>query len=533
MQVCEKCQSAYDFSDEDLAFYAKMGVPKPKRCPECRLVRRLMERNARSLYYRKCDFSGRQIISTYHPNHVFPVYDQKVWWSDQWDGLDFGKDFDFNRPFFEQFKEFKDQVPHVSTYIIGGTLENSDFTNCTGYLKNCYLISESDYDEDCYYSNRLFHCNNMCDCSNCYNCERCYECVDCRSCYNLKYSQECENCYDSLFLKNCIDCKDCIGCVNQRHKQYMIFDKQYSKDEYEKKKAELNLENYDAVEKMKVQFEQYVKSKPHKAVEGEHNENVVGDHVYNSKNAFYCFDCKDLEDCKFCAKVASNVKNCMDYTSWGFKAELVYNSAACGDGIYNLRFCSTCTTNNSNLDYCLQCTSCSDLFACVGLKKKKYCIFNKQYSKEEYFILKEKIFEHMKRTGEWGEYFSDDICPFGYNETIAMDKFPLTKEEALAKGYKWCDYEQPVPDAKDVVRCSETGRPFRLNQQELSFYKKMNLPLPKKHPNQRHAARMAKRPFYSLVKKKCDSCNKEIHANVSTMQPAKILCEQCYLKELY
>lgn len=79
MQVCEKCNSTYSFSAEDLGFFKEVNVPVPKRCHECRLVRRLMERNARSLYYRKCDFSGKQIISTYHPEHVFPVYDQKVW----------------------------------------------------------------------------------------------------------------------------------------------------------------------------------------------------------------------------------------------------------------------------------------------------------------------------------------------------------------------------------------------------------------------------------------------------------------------
>ena len=555
MQVCEKCNSTYSFSAEDLGFFKEVNVPVPKRCHECRLVRRLMERNARSLYYRKCDFSGKQIISTYHPEHVFPVYDQKVWWSDQWDGLDYGQNFDFSRSFFEQFKEFKDKVPHVSIYIVGGTLENSDFTNCTGYLKNCFLISESDYNEDCYYSNRLFHCNGMCDCSNCYKCEYCYECVDCRSCYNLRYSQECEGCYDSFFLKNCIECKDCIGCVNQRHKQYMIFDVQYKKEEYENLKAKLDLESHKGLQKMKVKFAQYLQAKPQKAVEGNHNENVVGDHVYNSKNAYYCFDSKDLEDCKFCAKVSSGVKNCFDYTSWGFNAELIYQSAACGDGVYNLKFCSTCTTNNSNLEYCLQCTGSSDLFACVGLKKKKYCILNKQYTKEDYFALRAKIIEHMQKTGEWGEYFTEDICPFGYNETLAMDKFPLSKNEAIKKGYNWCDYKLPiqnvertidasrVPDSIDKVldsvvhwgiKCESTERVFKVNQRELNFYRKMRVPLPKKHPDQRHVDRMKKRSLYSLVKKECNVCQLEVDSSVSFENEDKIIiCNKCYLNQVY
>jgi len=31
----------------------------------------------------------------------------------------------------------------------------------------------------------------------------------------------------------------------------------------------------------------------------------------------------------------------------------------------------------------------------------KYCILNKQYSKEEYEELVPKIIEHMQKTGEW------------------------------------------------------------------------------------------------------------------------------------
>ena len=67
---------------------------------------------------------------------------------------------------------------------------------------------------------------------------------------------------------------------------------------------------------------------------------------------------------------------------------------------------------------------------------------NKQYTKEDYLKLKEKIIEHMKRTGEWGEYFPAGVSPFSYNESMAQDYFPLKKEEALKKGYSW--YDKPT-----------------------------------------------------------------------------------------
>jgi hypothetical protein len=39
----------------------------------------------------------------------------------------------------------------------------------------------------------------------------------------------------------------------------------------------------------------------------------------------------------------------------------------------------------------------------------------------------------MQTTGERGEFFPAQMSTFGYNESIANDFYPLTKQEALAK----------------------------------------------------------------------------------------------------
>ena len=86
-----------------------------------------------------------------------------------------------------------------------------------------------------------------------------------------------------------------------------------------------------------------------------------------------------------------------------------------------------------NILYSFHCRNSSNLFACVSLRNKEYCILNKQYTKAEYETLVPKIIEHMKKTGEWGEFFPASISPFGYNETVAQEYFPLTREEALVQ----------------------------------------------------------------------------------------------------
>ncbi len=532
LKPCQNCQVSFEIDDTESAYYQRISVPAPVDCPKCRLVRRLTERNSKNLFYRNCDLSGKKIVSQYSPSVPFPVYDQKIWWSDEWDAMNYGVDFDFGRPFFEQFEALRNRVPQMSVFVIGDTLENSDFTNCTGYLKNCYLIGEADYDEDCYFSNRIYYCKNTFDCSTIYESELCYECIDCSGCQRLKYSQDCKNCHDSYFLKDCIACQDCIGCVNQRQKQYMIFNKQYSKEEYLAMKADLNLESSSGLGNLREKCEEFFKTQPVRDLHEEQNQNSLGDHLYNSKNSSWCFDSRDLEDCKYCARLIGPVKDCMDYTSWGSKAELVYQCTATGDGAYNLKFCSTCTTNNSNMEYCFSCTGCDEVFGCVGLKRKKFCIFNKQYSEKEYRALKAKIISQMTASGEYGQFFPKNLSPHAYNDTLAMDLFPLSKEEVLAAGYKWRDVEDAVKSDANLS-CSDCNKSYKLIPQEIDFYAQNGIPHPQNCPLCRHKARQKKRNQIDLAQRNCDKCSKQIMSTVDPNQTEKVFCKDCYLAEVY
>jgi CxxC-x17-CxxC domain-containing protein len=448
--------------------------------------------------------------------------------------MDYGMDFDFDRSFFEQFNELRNKVPHFSVFIIDGTLQNSDFTNCVGYLKNCYLIGESDYDEDCYYSNLLKHSKNLVDCSTCYECEIGYECTDCIGCYNLKYSQDCENCKNGYFLKDCIGCEECIGCINQVRKRFMIFNKPYSEDEYKMRKEKFNLETQKGVEDLKVESEKFFDTQFHKNLHEDHNENSLGDHLYHSKNSDHCFDSKDLEDCKYCSKVSLHVKNSMDYSGWGMNCELIYQCSACGDNINNLKFCSTCTTSLHDCEYSEQCSASSDLFGCFGLKRKKYCILNKQYSKEDYEKIKARIIEHMLKTGEYGEFMPLELCPFAYNETIAMDYYPISKEEAISQGYKWKDSDEKEfkKQTKEILACENCKKNYKIIEPEWKFYQANGVPAPRFCPDCRHLFRMRRRPAPELHERECNKCG----AKTISFTPEKnriIYCKKCYLESVY
>ena len=91
--------------DQPAAPQREYPIPPPTLSPDCRAQRRLAFRNERHLYHRKSDLSGKQIISCFSPDKLTKVFSQDEWWSDAWDPLEYGRDFDFSRPFFEQFAE--------------------------------------------------------------------------------------------------------------------------------------------------------------------------------------------------------------------------------------------------------------------------------------------------------------------------------------------------------------------------------------------------------------------------------------------
>lgn len=216
---------------------------------------------------------------------------------------------------------------------------------------------------------------------------------------------------------------------------------------------------------------------------------------------------------------------------------------------YKALFCALSYGCNE-IFYSDYCTNCKNCFGCVGMRNKQYCILNKQYGKEEYGELLSRLIKMMQETMEFGEFFPIKFSPFAYNETVAQDYFPLSREEALDKGYGWRDEDKtefqpasyvPPENIKEVddsicekvLACEVSGRNYRITPAELRFYKRMKLPIPKKHFIERHKDRLAKRLPYDLFERACDKCGTEIKTSYKLGGVEKIYCEACYLKTVY
>lgn len=579
---CQNCKNDFTIEPEDFNFYEKIKVPPPTFCPECRGMRRLVWRNERSLYHNTCAVSGKKIISMFAPESGLTVYDRDIWWSDKWDPAKYGKEYDFSKPFFQQWLELLQSIPLPS--LGNSNIVNSEYINHTENMKNCYLTYGSMEAENVYYSDGVFKAKDSLDLYVNISAEKCYENIFCNNIYQTHFSYNSDDSINSNFLTSCINVRNSLGCVNLRHKTNCIFNKQYSKEEYTTEREKYDFGSYRQLEDFKKQYYSFILSQPHRFASILKSVNVTGDMILNAKNSRFVFDVYgDIEDCKYCVHTMG-LKNGYDGYGIGSKSESLYEGVDFGhEGARNYFG----VLNHGSVDtyYTYMCYAAKNLFGCIGIRNGEYFILNKKYTKEEYNKLLPKIIQHMKdmpfidklgRQYAYGEFFPAELSPFCYNETIAGEYHPLVKDVAIRYGFKWKEKEQrmysidlhpeELPDHIKDVEDSITGKvigclhqgicnqqcteAFKILPEELKFYKRMNVALPRLCPNCRHFERLGKRNPIKLWHRQCmcgsagspqvtgnhdhqGRCEVEFETSYAPERPEIVYCEKCYQQEVY
>lgn len=276
-------------------------------------------------------------------------------------------------------------------------------------------------------------------------------------------------------------------------------------------------------------------------------------------SSYKCWFSNTLSDCQYgkYSSFMNSSQDFMDIDYYGSHSSLLYEWISIGRYSNNLLFCNT-IGKWDKLFYCTDVKKSNNCFWCVNLKEKQYCIFNKQYTKEEYEREVWRIIWKMQETGERWEFFHPSLSLFGYNETVANEYFPLTREEAIARWYKRQDnnYDPVIPEwtrvmdwrkewspsipldkgeeiLKSIFLCEISWRPYRIIKQELDFYRKHNLSLPKKHPDVRHEERMKLRPGRTLYLRTCDKTGQEMLSVYPPDYPGKVYSEKAYQDEIF
>lgn len=558
---CQNCKIDFIIEPEDFLFYEKIKVPPPTFCSHCRFVRRMIWRNERSLYKRKCDMCEKSIIGMYSKDNIFPVYCPDCWKSDNWEAGTYEKSYNFSECFFNQFKELFNKVPRQSIRHIGECI-NSEYANFVDSSKNVYLSYSILWDsEDIYYSNNVDKSKQIIDSFNATESEIIYQSINILKNYKCKYSYWSINCINCNFMLDCNNCQDCFGCVNLQNKTHCIWNKQYNKEEYKEKMKEFNMGSFYFIQKTFDEFWEFSLEFPRKYARIVNCLNSTGDVIRDSSNCKFLFNSYGSENVNYGYRVVKS-KDSMD-TSF-MKAELVYEHAHGGsENSQNIKFIIEGKPSLDTVEYSDLCQSSSNLFSCIGLKNKQYCILNKQYTKEEYFELVDKIKQHMSdmpyidskgRVYKYGEFFPYELCPFGYNEAVINDHFPLTKQEIIDKGYpykektdnlytitlKAKDIKDDIKDIDDsilneVLECSISGKAYKVTAFELEFYRRMNIPIPRLHSDERYKKRLSLRNSMILYTRSCmhQGCTNSFETTYAPDRPEIVYCKDCYQNEVY
>ncbi len=549
-RVCADCGKEFKIEAEDITFLKMFRVPPPKLCPQCRQRRRLSFVNYSNIYKRKCDVPGHSetMISQTAPVMPWVTYDHDTYYSDSWDPFSYGMDIKTGEPFLGQFLELLRVVPQPGVRR-GSESPNSDYSFYGKHMKDCYYVFGGRRSEDIMYGSAIYDSRHIVDSYFVRNVELSYDNVSTNNCHKCKHAYFSSDCIDCDFIYDCRNCQNCFGCVNLRNKNYCWYNEQLSKEEFEKRKKESGLSRRSSSIKYSKEFWKLVKNNPVRASRVFQSENVSGNDIKRCRDCRDVFQIEDSENVRHSGFVLVFVKDSMDMSLSGH-VERIYDSQ--NVGTTDVKF-SFGVKGSSECEYSMNLNDCQNCFGCIGLRSASYSIFNKKYSPEEYWKKLDDIKSDMLERGEYGEFFSMPFSPMAYNSSLAHILYPMSEEEAKKRGLYWQEETDVDTKGLNATKADElpddiananadvcklavigevSGKPFRITQRELEFYKRENVPLPTDTPYQRILDRFAILNNFQTFSEKCFSCGKTIDSSYRISEGWKPYCEECFREEV-
>ena len=548
-KTCTVTGQLFEVSDAEMAMRKKLDIEgEPTLYPIYRFMQLAAFWQHWNFSKRKCEKTGKDIISPFSEDCPFPV-----WHKDEWvkNAEPPEADFDDSKEVFPQMWEFFHKSPIAHSFGTG--CENCEYTDDWWFSRNCYLSHSGAKCEDVRYCYRVIGLKNCQFCVFSFESELCRDLINCHNCFQVRYAYNCLHCTDSAFLYDCRNCNNCFLSSNLRNKEYYFMNKQYTKEEYEQKMAEWDLQSRATYERATQEFKKMLLTQAwHRALYIEQCENCTGNYLENNKDCTNCYFISDAENCINSWRGGLKLKDLLDCVSPAFNCELTYYSSMVQSQCYDAKFCCN-IIECQYMEYCMHCFQCKNCFGCCGLSGKEYYIFNKKYSPEEYKKEKARIIEAMKKTGEYGQFFPGHFAACPYNESLAGFYWPL--DEATSKRYGFwykertsqreasCRDASEIPDRSNeaseeleqtIFWDSEFARPFQVQVADIEFANKIKTPLNNTYFAQRLQENFRMIPFDGNLRTiQCTKCGTETETGWSKEYNERILCEECYFKEVY
>jgi hypothetical protein len=337
-------------------------------------------------------------------------------------------------------------------------------------------------------------------------------------------------------------------CYNLRNKQYCIGNKQFTKDWFELQKKIFDYSTFTGYQKCQTFFQKILREKSFfRALSIEKWENVFGNYLEQVKNGELVFFANTMEDvCNIVRGV--DARSCLDALT-PYDTEKQYMCCAVQLKCYDVRF-SFQLTEARFVDYSAYSSQLENCFWCCGLVRAKNCVMNTPYSVQEYSSLKQKMIDHMKSTGEWGQFFPGSFAPNPYDESWSSFYFPLSQSEQKKEWYFYLPNPEKLnasylnidqlPSTPDEANESTTKltfwdsvamKPFQILPQDINLCRELKVALPHTHYIRRIQENFRWMPYNGTLRTtKCAKSWKEIQTSWPSEYDGRIVSEEEYLK---
>ena len=549
-RTCEMTGERWMMDEEEISWYRKFNVPPSKVSLQTRWAHHGLWYVGYQYWYQAHPETGKQIICTVHPATGLKVLTDKEWFEK--DFIEKGRDYDLDKPFFEQWRELELSVPmpanrnHIepknSIAFVSQGDEDSFFVGACKSKRTLYSHLAVDTED----SAEVFRCGAVLNS---------FDVIHSYRIHNCKFVRECFDCMNSSFIFDCRNCEYCFGATNKRNKKYIWFNEQLSKDEWEKRVSEIDLGSRVVLESYRQKFYELMRDQ---GVWPENfNDSVTnstGEYLTKTTNMVDCYACEDGSLNQYSCNHSQGKSEDNAFSGYPVNgSNFCYSASGSGN---KQKYCFL-TIRSDNMEYCLLCYNCTDCFGCVGLQRKQFCIFNKQYEEEEYWRRVDELKCAMLERGEYGEFFPAKYSPSYWGDSGAPYWFGTTKEEAKGIGVMEYDPEShgaigrelmdesnmrsvsELPDhIKDLsddwsgkpLMDTEVNRRFALIKPEIEFYRRMKIAPPKKHFISRMKDLWTHTSMGRFEKASCAECGKELRVAINAAHPErKVYCRKDYL----
>ncbi len=550
-RTCAATGEKWIMDEREIEVYKKFNVPPSKFSPMARMKLNMGYFVIFDVWYNKHAKTGEPLVTVVHPASGIKVVPDKEWFD--MENTEYGRAPDFGRSFHEQMYELSRGVPLAAKYnhipsensiaFISLGDQDSHFVLACKSKKTINAMNAYDVEE----SAELVLAKKV---------RRSYNVVHSDRIYNCRFVRESFDCMESAFLFDCRNCEFCFGATNKRNKKYFWFNEQLTQEEWEKRRSEVDLSSYAVRKEYETKFQELMKKTIWPENFNVKSENVTGDYILSSTNirdGYYVIEgCKDLDTVPFAYSAPSNDSA---YCSALFGASDCYYCIGTGTS-QNVLFGLSIVTDCINVEYCNSCYDCEYCFGCIGLRKKKYCIFNKQYTEEEYWETLDKIKCKMLEDGEYGDMPPLKFSTQHWAGSGAAFVLGMTEEEARQLGANMFNptdkgAEGPevdpdsiksvdtIPDKADESMVGvpyldqEFGRRFAYIAPEIKLLNDLGVAPSRRHPTARIHDLYNEMNYAVYEEATCKKCAKDIRVAKNRKYTDRIIyCRPCYLEYL-